>query len=282
MKLTDKTRSTISEAFKAALVLAVFGGGLWLYGRATYTASVEASYKAPPSPKDPGAWLTTPWTASDAPYIAMRMEIVAKIKSGTHIPAVLAQERLNAMEHPKDLGPQTRWLYVAVLASPDGENFDHRALPAVASLDPGNIAIVARTRWLAVMLTQQNEDHPALQPLGYRLMKAYPKDRSVRIHLIYDLCAGRPGPASMESVAKASELAQTWVANEPSNPSAHSALGYVWETYYHEPGPKRFYAQKAIDEYKEYLRLAPPGDEFRPGAEILVKGFTKRLPTMRP
>lgn len=209
-----------------------------------------------------------------------RREIVAKIKSGTHIPAVLAEERLNAMEHPKDFAAQTRWLYAAILASPDGEDFDDQALAAVASLDPGNIAIVARSRWLAIMLTQQNEDHPALQPMGERLMKVYPRDRNVRLHLIYDLCAGKPGPTSVKPLARALALAQKWVKEEPSNPSSHSALGYVWETYYHGSGPKHLYAQRAIDEYKEYLRLAPPSDPFRHDAEILVKGFTERLPTI--
>lgn len=280
MEFTKKTRSTIGEAIKVALVLVALAGILWVYGHATYAQSVEAQYKSPPLPKNPGAWLTTAWTADSTPYVTMRTEINGKAKAGTSVKNILAQERLNAMEHPKDFAAQYRWLVAANLAAPDGENFDGRALAAVASLDPGNIAVVARSRWIAIMLTQQNEDHPALQPLAERLIALNPKDRNVRLHLIYDLCAGRPGPSSVKPLAKALTMAKAWVEEEPSNPSSHSVLAYVWESYYNQ-GNRRIYAQKSIDEFKEYLRLAPPRDEFRQGAEIQVKGLTKRLPTMK-
>jgi hypothetical protein len=281
MKFKENTDNPFTKVVRAFLVAVAFAGAIWGYGHSTYAqSSADAHYKTPLPPKNPSAWLTTPWTSSDAPYLAMRKEIAAKIKVGLPVKAALAAERQNAIDHPNDFAAQYRWLYAANLASPNGEDFDNQALAAVASLDPCNIAIVARSRWLSIMQTQQNEDHPALQPLGERLLQFHPQDHTVRLHLIYDLCAGRPGPYSVRPLAKALTMAQIWVKEEPSNPASHSTLGYVWDSYYHALGRRRVYAQKAIDEYKQYLRLAKPGDDFRPGAERIVKGLTQNLPTL--
>lgn len=229
----------------------------------------------PPAVK-PGAWITQAWTAHDAPFLHMEDDIRKQIQSDSSSNAVLAAERSNAREHPLDFASQFRWLFATTQAAGESDNLDYRAIEAVARQDPGNIRAVARIRFAAGVLLDQNRSHPDLDRVGERLLQTDPHDHWVRGHLIYDLAN------SPTSLPKAEVMAQAFVAQEPNNCEAHSALASVYQNLWAVSRHRRVYAEKAITEYEAFLRLAPPNDPFRHDAAYLIKGFTKRLPSSIP
>lgn len=229
----------------------------------------------PPAVK-PDAWVAQPWTASDAPFLQIEENVRKQIRAGSSPQAILVAERKNAQEHPLDFAAQFRWLFATTQASGGSDNIEYRAVEAVARQDPGNIRAVARIRFAAGVLLDQNRSHPDLDRVGERLLQTDPRDRWVRGHLIYDLSNS---PASLP---KAEVMAQAFIVQEPNDAEAHSVLASVYQNLWAVSRHRRIYAEKTIAEYKEFLRLAPPDDPFRHDAEYLVKGFTKRLSSSIP
>ena len=224
----------------------------------------------------PRAWLTQAWTGNDTPYVRMEEEICGKIRAGQPAQTILAQAQAEATKYPLDFAPQVRWLYASTQAASRTVDIDWRAIDAVAREDPGTIYTVARIRFAAAVMISPNEGHPDLDRLGERLLRANPDDRWVRLHLIYDLSSSRP------SLPKAEIMARAFVTKEPQNASAHSAMAFVDETFWVVSKHRRVYAERAIAEYKAFLRLAPPSDPFRHDAQYLVQGFTRRLASSTP
>jgi len=229
-----------------------------------------------PPAVNPHAWLTQAWTGNDVPYVQMEEDVYGKIRAGQPAQTVLAQARADAIKHPLDFAPQVRWLYASTQAAGDTDDVDWRAIAAVAREDPGNIRAVARIRFAAGVMIDRNEGHPDLDSIGERLLQTDPNDRWVRLRLIYDLASSR------SSLPQARAMAQAFVAKEPENCQAHSALALVYQTLWVVSNHRRVYAEGAIREYRAFLRLAPPNDPFRHDAQYLVKGFTKRLSSSTP
>ena len=227
---------------------------------------------APPS----NAWLTKPWLGNDAPFTVATREVREKVRragdneAATH--AVYIQEKASARQSPLTLVAQYRWLYAAIRLAYYTKAMDWHSQEAVALLDPGTFRTVARMRYAAIIQAAPESAHPELTALAQRLMAAKPKDLWLRDHAIHDLGNTR------ETVPQAVALATNWVADSPTSAQAHGVLGDVLADQWFWSGRKdRAVAKRIVAEDEAFLRLIPPNDPGRTGAEHMVAAVRKAL-----
>lgn len=228
-------------------------------------------------------WLTAPWTSDGTSYRRIQADIDATIKRGTSPVALADKYRKQALANRLDRQAQFTWAYATqkVFEAHLGPA-DPYALHMLALMDPTNVRTGVATsvyeyERLRFLLTQEalsnDKNHAEVTPLGRRLLARNPGDEMVRINLIYMLM-GYP-----QGVSDALRMAQDWVAQDQTNGVRHAALAAVYDAIgAYSRGRNRVAINKAIAEYKEYLRLAPPNHYHRKRVTLLIRALQEEKP----
>jgi hypothetical protein len=221
------------------------------------------------STAQPNAQKDLKWTKSDKPYREIKEKIEKEIPYASDPHAFANVYGLAAAARPSDPMAQFAWAcaeYEYRRIDPSRGGVPNDILADMEKADPGDVHEYSRLRFAITQDTHPNAFHPDLAAMGRRLLQYDPKDDFVKINLIYELGKSR------ESLPEALRLSKKWVLEEPANPKAHSTLAFVYDTMWDYTKLKeKLYAEKAVIEYKEYLRLAPAGDGFRKQAEHLIQ-----------
>lgn len=236
---------------------------------ASLTRHAPAQLGAPPYRPSSWTWTKESWTGDERPYRTIRDNIDKSIRSGQENPdALLARHKASAQKQPSDPQALFRWGYAAYWASSKSHGYNEKrekfdgVLEAFAKAPSPHSYEYARLRFLVEAAT-----HPVfpLIPVGERLLERDPQDLSVKYQL-RKLLSWSP---SLENKRRALQYSLEMVRSHPKHPTYHAALGMVYlELWYTTRDP--IHADKAINAYKQYLRLAPPRDEFLEAAKRLI------------
>lgn len=206
------------------------------------------------------------WTASDRPYKDLEHQMAKDFANGKNPQAILQECQRLAVRRPKDPVAQFAAMIAARgayrVANPGGI-LPYELVETLAKNDPGNVHEYARFRFC---MTEEAEKQLPLRDtevIGEKLLQYNPKDDLVRINLIYMLCDANHAQAALP-------YAQQWVKTDPNSEKAHSSLALVYEDIWFKT-KKRGDADKAVAEYQQFLRFAPPNDGFRQHAEHLIE-----------
>ena len=198
------------------------------------------------------------WTASDTPYKDVESKMAKDFASGK-TPRQISQEyRALAAKQPKD--PVAQFAAVVAArgefreANPEG-SLPYSLVEMLVMHDPGNVHEYARMRFCMLQEADRRLPPANAKMIGDKLLQYNPKDALVRINLIYMLC-------DLDHAQAAMPYALKWVKSEPKNEKAHSSLALVYQDLWFATKNK-LYGQLAVQEYQQFLRLAPPNDGFR-------------------
>jgi hypothetical protein len=215
------------------------------------------------------AWMTHPWTASDAPYKAIEVSLKTQFANSADPTCLALPFQKRAELHPRDAEIQFTWGLLALMLSqrPGGNIigiYGHGDLARLESADPLNVHEYTRIRFAVDSMLYKDKD---LYIVGNRLLAYNPGDKAVYDDQINALSFNT-------HFDEALRLAQQLVARNPEDASAHTFVGGVYEDMWIHYQDKRC-AQAAMLEYQKYLKLASPNDSFRKMAENLVAVFRK-------
>lgn len=216
------------------------------------------------------------WSASNKPYKEIEDQIANEFNSGKKPEEIAQKYKALALSHPKDPLAQFAWVFAergAVIITQPGGLVPYTLVEALAKSDPGNV--FEYTRYRFCMTEEAGKTLPVqnIKAIGDKLLRHDPSDNSVRLNLIYALCdAGEPNMAL--------PYALQWTKQEPSDAKAHSSLALVYEDIWFKT-KKRSDADKAVAEYQQYLRFAPPNAGFRPRAEHLIETIRNQSMSQR-
>lgn len=206
------------------------------------------------------------WIASDRPYKDVESQMAKDFASGKTPQMILQQCQRLAIRHPKDPVAQFAAVIAARgayrVASPGGV-LPYTLVETLAEHDPGNVHEYARFRFCMTEEAGRQLPLRNAEVIGKKLLQYNLKDSLVKINMIYMLCDSNHAQAALP-------YAQQWVKTEPNNEKAHSSLALVCQDLWFSTKNKS-YGRLAVQEFRQFLRTAPPGDGFRERAENSIK-----------
>lgn len=214
------------------------------------------------------------WTASDQPYKDVEAKMAKEFASGKTPQAISQECQISAASRPKDPVAQFAAVIAARgairVADPEG-TVPYSLVETLAMHDPGNVHEYTRMRFCMLEEADRRLPPDKAKSIGDKLLQYNPKDTLVRTNLIYMLC-------DSDHPREAMPYALKWVKAEPKNEKAHSSLALVYQDLWFATKNKQ-YGQLAVQEYQQFLRLAPPNDGFRGLAQnsinVLQQGIAK-------
>lgn len=216
--------------------------------------------------------VTGKWTASDAPYKGVEKQIAEDYTDGRNMQDVLHQWQQESLKNPKD--PVIRFAVVfasrgvAKIANPDAA-LPYSLVETLASHDPGNVHEYARMRFC--MLEEADRPLPPneAKAVGNKLLQYNPKDTLVRTNLIYMLCDDNHAKEALP-------YALEWAKAEPNNAKVHTSLALVYQDMWFATKNKQ-YGRLAVQEFQQFLQIAPPSDGFRANAKNSIKVLQREV-----
>jgi tetratricopeptide (TPR) repeat protein len=269
--------------FLTHLSAAVILGGL-LFGT-TAAAAPQQSGKSAAKPAPFSAnwqptdfsWTEGKWTDSDAPYLAVKQELLGKIQSGTSARQIAEslEPKLSAASPALD---RFRYAYAVAYARgmkqwPEAEA-QKKGKYAVYLLAAKPFPRAYEYIRLRFFLEVHALPNAKLIPLGKRLLAAKPNDASIQGRYVNLLTFSPRTEDRREAVRVADEL----LRKNPNVPDNHARLGGAYWGLWQQTR-KREDGQKAIAAYQSYLKVAPPTEPFRAEAQRIITtiqdGMTK-------
>lgn len=212
------------------------------------------------------------WTASDLPYKDAERQIAKDYTDGRNMQDVLHQWQQAAAKSPKDPVMQLAVVFaargVAKIANPDAA-LPYSLVETLASHDPGNVHEYARLRFC--MLEEADRPLPPneAKAVGNKLLQYNPKDTLVRNNLIDMLCDDNHAKEALP-------YALEWAKAEPGNPKVHTSLALVYQDMWFATRNKQ-YGRMAVQEFQQFLQIAPPTDGFRANAKNSIKVLQREV-----
>ena len=219
-------------------------------------------------------WTTDAWDGNDKPYQQARTVIDQSVAAHHNLAALLGQYKAQAQRRPDDSLALFRWAYtgyqtmlveksrIAQFHALDGiqEMFYHT--PSAHTYN------YARIQFLIGEFYTPN--HQAV-PVAKRLLKVSKNDYQVQYCLASIYLNDYVHPNFGEVLAICDYLKRLY----PKKSSLYTLSGEAYVLRWHQERNPVF-AQSVVDNYKKYLKLAPPDDEFRKRAQSIIKEFEPR------
>ena len=206
------------------------------------------------------------WTASDIPYKGVEKQIAKDYTDGRNMQDVLHQWQQAASKNPKDPVVQFAVVFaargVAKIANPDA-SLPYSLVETLAKHDPGNVHEYTRMRFCMLQEADRRLPPSDAKMVGDKLLQYNPKDALVRINLIYMLCDDNHAKEALP-------YALEWAKAEPNNAKVHTSLALVYQDMWFATKNKQ-YGQMAVQEFQQFLRVAPSNDGFRGLAQNSIK-----------
>ena len=215
----------------------------------------------------PEPWMIESWTGDNRGYKEIREYISQAISDGQDLGDMVQRRKAVAANKPYDPKAEYDYAYAlyrqAIATRPFSPNSLIAVRDALNKGWPPHAYDYTRLRFLVESALFPKQSMIAV---GERLLQHDPTDESVRKKL-FDVLRISTSIADRE---KALAHARNIVLTHPEDADAHGDLAgaYLGIWMLNKSSP---YADKAIKEYQQYLRLAPPDAEYRRTAERLIK-----------
>ncbi len=216
-----------------------------------------------------GAWTAEQWTADEHPFLHMKTQVESAVTTSSVPTQLLQKYQEEAQRNPLDAPTQFRWGYCLMRTFTkltEKQKYQHLYLSKVSEAlgrpkSPRSYEY-ARLRFLILRMEKRIS---GLEALGERLLKRDPNDQTVKF-LMVDVLSFSIKPGASERGLK---YAQELVNSKPLIPNNYSVLGSAFlARWMKSKAPSD--ADKAIDAYKQYLRLAPSDDPWKGRAQSLI------------
>lgn len=267
------------------LACAVMGSAYIFYALSDTYAQHNSAVKPPTvvTAQESQQWLNEDWTGNAQPYQQIEQQIDEVASNKVALKALLLSSRALAERDAKNPQAQFRWVYSGwKMLTPSSSYWDrHRylngAFEAMVSAPSPNVYEYARLRFMVAPSCSQ------LVPVGERLLRRTPSDMRMKYRVVSDyiqllaLIGTRTKRVDDKVKARAVFLARELISADPANADYYSGLAGVYVTCW---ATKRDQgdAAKAVAAYQDYLRLAPPDDEFRSQAQAIIKDIQQPSP----
>ena len=213
-------------------------------------------------------WKTTLWTQDNEPYLRTRLAIDKSIAQGQK-PSILERRYKSAVQKDfYDSKSVFRWAYAAykVARAQRTKETENLLLEVIKVMDGTIKPRVSDWTRLRFLVGIRSWPDVKLIPVGNRLLKRNPKDNELKYEFI-DLLNSS---SSLTDSRRALAMAQNLVKSDPKKPAYRSALAgaysNLWQRNYNLADSNR-----AIQEYRTYLKMAPPNEPFRKDAEFWIQ-----------
>ena len=227
-------------------------------------------------------WTTQEWTGNDKPYQRIRAEIDQSLAIGKDSQKLIEQQKEIAQKYPNNPQAQFAWGYATYTSLPQWtssyEEWAHNPITdAIASLPATNCYNYARLRFLLPLdYFNTNEaqivaNAHLVDALGQRLLQHNPNDLDVKYKLIdVDVSILGRSPTDLAVKNRALLYSQEMIQAKPQLSRYRTLPASIYVTCWaHTNNPAD--ARAGIASYEDYLRIAPPDEEFRPDAQRLIK-----------
>ena len=219
-------------------------------------------------------WTTDAWDGNDKPYQQARAVIDQAEDAHHNLNVLLSQYKAQAQSRPDDPLALFRWAYTGyqLMLAGKSRTAQFHALDGIQELfyhtPSAHTYNYARIQFLIGEFYTSN--HQAV-PVAKRLLKVTKNDYPVQYCLGAIYLNDYVHPNYGEVLAICDYLKQLY----PRKSSLYTLSGEVYVLRWHQEKNVAF-AQGVVDNYKKYLELAPPDDEFRKRAQCIIKEFEPR------
>lgn len=219
-------------------------------------------------------WTTDAWDGNDKPYQQARTMIDQSVDAHHNLVALLGQYKAQAQGRPDDALALFRWAYTGyrIMLLGKSRTAQFHALDGIQEMfyhtPSAHTYNYARIQFLIGEFYTPN--HQAV-PVANRLLKVSKNDYQVQYCLASIYLNDYLYPKFGEVLAICDYLKHLY----PTKSSLYTLSGEVYVLRWHQERSPVF-AQLVVDNYKKYLTLAPPDDEFRKRAQSIIKEFEPR------
>ena len=219
-------------------------------------------------------WTTDAWDGNDKPYQKARLTIDQATSDHQSLNALLIRYKEQAQRNPEDSFALFRWAYAGyqIMLAEKSRTAQFHALDGIQEAfyhtPSAHTYNYARMQFLIGEFYTSN--HQAV-PVARRLLKVSKNDYQVQYCLASIYLNDYVHPKFGEALAICDYLKQLY----PAKSSLYTLSGEVYVLRWHQERNPVF-AQSVVDNYKKYLQLAPPDDEFRKRAQNIIKEFEPR------
>lgn len=219
------------------------------------------------------SWKNEKYNGDERAYHTIAISIDKAIAAGQKATALAEKYKGEAKAKWYDPKLQFRWGYAARKAALSSQPLDRGILVGVAeAMDRAqkvgrpNTYSYARLHFLISSYMFSWPEVPDLVKVGDELLKHKPEDEPVKYQFIQVLQSSKSTADRQRAILYAKQL----VAETPQKSDNHISLGSAYQAMWIHTH-KRIYGEKAISEYQNYLRLAPPNSPYRKTADRYIK-----------
>ena len=220
-------------------------------------------------------WTTDAWDGNDKPYQQARTVIDQSVAAHHNLAALLGQYKAQAQRRPDDSLALFRWSYIAyqvMLSRKNSRVEQFKALDGVQEAfyhtPSAHTYNYARMQFLT---GEFYTTHHQAVPVAKRLLKVNNDDYLVNYSLAAIYMEDYVSPNFQQVFAICARLKQLY----PQKASVYALMGEAYVLRWHQEKNVAF-AQGVVENYRKYLEIAPPDDDFRKRVKSIIKEFEPR------
>ncbi len=223
----------------------------------------------------PDSWMIEAWTGDNRPYHQIRAEADKVNNNPQSLDSTAKRLESDIERNPSDPKREYHWAYVtyklAIASNPRDENKLVLSRDALHRANPPHSYDYTRLRFLIEATLFVGPQFNNFIAVGKRLMQRDPNDAEVKYQMVRIL--GDSPRAADQNTAVA--YAESMVRQHPERGNYHANLAGAFLSRW-LLSRNHSDAEKAMAEYQQYLKIAPPDASFRSQAERMIKSIRER------